>query len=310
MKTVKQQLKEELRTAISERKRLLELRNRSDLSKSDKLALAFATTQPSLASTLMKGRSETDLKALTSGYLDPNTATNVSNLLNAQSTDPFLNCRSSLLVDDVALKTNSANRGGEGSVGPTAADLDTGNRGGKYYRFDRFRVENDSCLNDLYLERLRSNYDQPIGQTMTTTTFINSPINLSSYNSTFSNQYLKGRLETSLSNRLENPLKETTIQETADDRRSRLCRTSMSRSFETPMRSNFRPSRMKPSLSSEYRIQDGLLDRELLGLDYKMTGEFEAKSRPVSFYADYQAAGSSASIEAQDGKFAIEQFFS
>lgn len=335
VKTVKQQLKEELRTAISERKRLLELRNRSDLSKTDKLALAFATTQPSLASTLMKGRSETDLKALTSGYLDPNTATNVSNLLNAQSNCyPFLNGRSSFLVDDVALKTNanSANQGGlvDGSASgryPTAAGLETSNRdvSGKCCRFAetdyKMRGQNDSCLNDSpYLEILRSslsgvNYEQPIGQTMTTTTFINSPINLSNYNSTFSNQYLKGRLETSLSNRLENALKETTIQDAANDRRSRLCQSSMSRSFDAPLRSNFKHSRMKPSLSTEYRIQDGLLDRELLGLDFKTTklGELDAKSRPTSFYENYHqlAGGSSASIEPQDGKtYLFEQFFS
>lgn len=314
VKTVKQQLKEELRTAISERKRLLELRNRSDLSKTDKLALAFATTQPSLASTLMKGRSETDLKALTSGYLDPNTATNVSNLLNAQSNDySFLNSRSSFLVDDVALGTDANTRaqpvraGREDSVGVRFKQDDHKLRGQKSL---------DSYPNDPYLDRLRSslsakNFEQPPGQTMTTTTFISSPINLSNYSSTFSDPFLKARLEmdrleTGLSGRLENPLRETTIQE-ADDRR--LCRSSMSQSLG--LRGNHstfsKQSRMRPSLSTEYRFQDGLLDRELLGLDFKSDfkstrfGEADSKSL-VSFCENYNPLGNAASNENPDGK--------
>ena len=299
MKTVKQQLKEELRTAISERKRLLELRNRSDLSKTDKLALAFATTQPSLASTLMKGRSETDLKALTSGYLDPNTATNVSNLLNAQSNDySFLNSRSSFLVDDVALKTEASSS--QSGVRHTAGEPRL-----QEHR-DKLRVQKslDSYLNDPHLDLLRSsmstkNFDQPAGQTMTTTTFINSPINLSNYNSTFSSSYLKDRLETGLSGRLENPLRETTIQETSDRRQ---CRSSMSQSLAAP-RANFsafsRPT-LKPSLSTEYRFQDGLLDHELLGLDFKTT-KFGDGLLPVSFYEN-QLGNAPVSNENQDGK--------
>ena len=326
VKTVKQQLKEELRTAISERKRLLELRNRSDLSKTDKLALAFATAQPSLASSLMKGRSETDLKALTSGYLDPNTATNVSNLLNAQSNDhSFLTSRSSFLVDDVALRTDANSSNAVGGVRGAAESInrDVSN---KYTRFKtndykttdyqtndgklRGQKSLDSYLNDPYLERLKSslsakNFDQPIGQTMTTTTFINSPINMSNYASTFSNPYLKSRLdsrlETGLSGRLE--IKETTIQE-ADDRK--LCRSSMSQSFG--MRSSFPHSRLKPSLSTEYRFQDGLLDRELLGLDFNTSkcGELDARAGLLPTYENYDRI--TASNENPDGKTVSSNF--
>ena len=247
MKTVKQQLKEELRTAISERKRLLELRNRSDLSKNDKLALAFATNQPSLASSLMKGRSETDLRGLSTTFLDPNITTDVSTILNTQSNDYYLlNCSNSCFLDE-NFRTNNANSRNRiiSNTGNGLSGLDFN------YECDlnKFKYDNqinqnykdklkdqkslDTYLNESLENRLKQTYFTN-GITKTTNTYVNSPIKFLNLNSAFNNQYLKNmnsnRLETSLSNKLDFNLKETKIHD-SNEHRSRIDRASTSLSY-------------------------------------------------------------------------------
>lgn len=320
IKTVKQQLKEELRTAISERKRLLDLRNRSDLSKNDKLALAFATTQPSLASSLIKGRSETDLKAaLSSAYLDPNT-TNVSNLLTAQSNDySFLNSRSSnYLADDNIIKKDNVNSlyraiGNDHINKYTSSSLPGlefnyhDDRNSKNFKFSNYRLKNQKSSDNLKLHFSGNDY----GFTETTT-YTNSPINPSNYNSTtFSDQYIKNKLEINLKNQLNSMnLKETTIQDTNDLSRLFRASTSLSQSIVNPLRNDLRHLRSYSTANKWNRDQDqnkfqnSYLDDEFLDLKTTKFSNLDFMQNNLSncFYDTFNTTAMKTTSNDQDGK--------
>lgn len=276
IKTVKQQLKEELRTAISERKRLLELRNRSDLSKNDKLALAFGTHPPSLASSLIKGRSETDLK----NYLDPNTATNVSSLLNAQSNDySFLN-KNSFIDENLQLLDNANSPNQEEFNKVTSHSLPgldfkfnskldrdfnpnfIQNFNTNYNDFGlKHQKSLDAYLNDSSFSKAnklsRPNFYTNQTLTKTTNTYINSPTNLLNTNLptylTFSNSFGNNRLETSLSNKIDFSLKESKIQDLYDPAtRFHRASTSLSYSLDPNQLSNYQLNSNRNKLSTKH----------------------------------------------------------
>ena len=280
---------------ISERKRLLELRNRSDLSKTDKLALAFGSTQPSLASSLIKGRSETDLKALTSYFdpFDPN-STNVSSLLNTQSNDfTFLNSRSSYNLINDDHKTENANNQYTSLSGLNNAEFKNTKKLDSYL--------SDSYLNENYLKDSSYSIGLPKA-TRTTTTFINSPMNLSNLNSTFSDCYFRNRLDANLPNRLDLNLKETKIQDTNNSNYARLGRasTSLSQSYGGPLRSNLKYSKRHDKWRN-FDHQD--LDNELKTTRFS---DLDSRQLNSSLNQNQSAFNSfqvqSTAFENQDGK--------